>query len=153
MTSSFLIFYTSSPMLSSFSHTEPTYQMCGKQPKRNSLSSKWPLHALPSLTFCMTETDKFHIYFLVQEVIAGYLFMCSQRKKNLIDLSFVRRYDFFLVSQSVQQGTVSPTSYNVISDNLHLEPDKLQRLTYKLTHLYFNWSVCIQSIKLFYNLR
>jgi aubergine-like protein len=38
---------------------------------------------------------------------------------------------------------VSPTSYNVISDNVGLDPDKLQRLTYKLTHLYFNWSVSI----------
>ncbi|PNF25797.1 hypothetical protein B7P43_G11743 [Cryptotermes secundus] len=55
-------------------------------------------------------------------------------------ITLPERYDFFLVSQSVQQGTVSPTSYNVISDNLQLEPDKLQRLTYKLTHLYFNWS-------------
>merc|ERR1712098_860960 len=27
------------------------------------------------------------------------------------------RYDFFLVSQSVRQGTVNPTSYNVIVDN------------------------------------
>jgi len=26
------------------------------------------------------------------------------------------RYDFFLVSQSVRQGTVNPTSYNVIKD-------------------------------------
>nr|CAD7430757.1 unnamed protein product [Timema monikensis] len=51
------------------------------------------------------------------------------------------RYDFYLVSQSVRQGTVSPTSYNVISDNIGLDPDKLQRLTYKLTHLYYNWSV------------
>jgi Piwi domain. len=47
------------------------------------------------------------------------------------------------VSQSVRQGTVSPTSYNVISDNVGLDPDKIQRLTYKLTHLYFNWSVSI----------
>nr|CAD7605072.1 unnamed protein product [Timema genevievae] len=51
-----------------------------------------------------------------------------------------RGYDFYLVSQSVRQGTVSPTSYNVISDNIGLDPDKLQRLTYKLTHLYYNWS-------------
>ena len=27
------------------------------------------------------------------------------------------RYDFFLISQSVRQGTVNPTSYNVIEDN------------------------------------
>jgi len=49
------------------------------------------------------------------------------------------RYDFFLVSQSVNQGTVNPTSYNVIHDSSGLEPDKVQRLTYKLAHLYYNW--------------
>jgi len=49
------------------------------------------------------------------------------------------RYDFFLVSQSVTQGTVNPTSYNVIHDSSGLEPDKVQRLTYKLAHLYYNW--------------
>ncbi|XP_071789596.1 piwi-like protein 1 [Asterias amurensis] len=48
-------------------------------------------------------------------------------------------YDFFLVSQSVRQGTVTPTSYNVIWDTWGLKPDYVQRLTYKLTHLYFNW--------------
>ena len=49
------------------------------------------------------------------------------------------RYDFFLVSQSVRQGTVNPTSYNVIMDNSGLTPDHLQKLTYKLCHLYYNW--------------
>jgi len=49
------------------------------------------------------------------------------------------RYDFFLISQSVRQGTVNPTSYNVIEDDSKFKPDQLQRLTYKLTHLYFNW--------------
>ncbi|XP_014250883.1 piwi-like protein Siwi [Cimex lectularius] len=50
------------------------------------------------------------------------------------------KYDFFLVSQSVRQGTVSPTAYNVIDDSSQLSPDRMQRLTYKMTHLYFNWS-------------
>jgi aubergine-like protein len=50
------------------------------------------------------------------------------------------RYDFFLISQSVRQGTVNPTSYNVIEDNSGLKPDQIQKLTYKLTHLYYNWS-------------
>merc|ERR1712018_824022 len=49
------------------------------------------------------------------------------------------RYDFFLVSQSVRQGTVNPTSYNVIEDNSGFEPKHIQKLTYKLTHLYYNW--------------
>jgi len=43
------------------------------------------------------------------------------------------------VSQSVRQGTVNPTSYNVVEDNSNLSPDKLQILTYKLCHLYWNW--------------
>ncbi|XP_038059144.1 piwi-like protein 1 [Patiria miniata] len=48
-------------------------------------------------------------------------------------------YDFFLVSQSVRQGTVTPTSYNVIWDTSGLAPNHIQLLTYKMTHLYFNW--------------
>jgi len=49
------------------------------------------------------------------------------------------RYDFFVVSQSVRQGTVNPTSYNVVKDTSGLRPQHLQGLTYKLTHLYYNW--------------
>ncbi|EFX88764.1 Piwi/Aubergine-like protein [Daphnia pulex] len=49
------------------------------------------------------------------------------------------RYDFFLVSQKVTQGTVSPTSYNIIEDDTGINPDIHQRLAYALTHLYYNW--------------
>ncbi|XP_011300056.1 protein aubergine [Fopius arisanus] len=54
------------------------------------------------------------------------------------------KYDFFLISQSVKQGTVAPTSYSVIYDSLQLTPDKLQLLTYKMTHLYFNCSTTMR---------
>uniref|UniRef100_A0A1B6DVK7 Piwi domain-containing protein n=1 Tax=Clastoptera arizonana TaxID=38151 RepID=A0A1B6DVK7_9HEMI len=50
------------------------------------------------------------------------------------------KYDFFLVSQSVRQGTVAPTGYNIIYDSMGINPDKIQRLSYKMTHLYYNWS-------------
>ncbi|CAG4975446.1 unnamed protein product [Parnassius apollo] len=50
------------------------------------------------------------------------------------------RYDFYLVSQNVREGTISPTSYNVIEDTTCLEPDRIQRLTYKMTYMYFNCS-------------
>ncbi|EDW02946.1 protein piwi [Drosophila grimshawi] len=50
------------------------------------------------------------------------------------------RYDFYLVSQTVRQGTVSPTSYNVLYSKIHLSPDRIQKLTYKMCHLYYNWS-------------
>nr|BAJ07610.1 piwi [Ephydatia fluviatilis] len=48
-------------------------------------------------------------------------------------------YDFFIVSQSVRQGTVAPTHFNVVYDTSGLKPDHMQRLTYKLCHLYYNW--------------
>lgn len=54
-------------------------------------------------------------------------------------------YDFFLVSQNSRFGTVTPTHYNVIEDTLYeWSPDKMQRLTYKLTHMYYNWSGTIR---------
>ncbi len=39
----------------------------------------------------------------------------------------------------MRQGTVNPTSYNVIEDSSGLRPDHIQQLAYKLTHLYYNW--------------
>ena len=50
------------------------------------------------------------------------------------------RFDFFLVSQSVRQGTVNPTSYNVLLNTTKFTPDIIQKMTYKMTHLYYNWS-------------
>lgn len=60
---------------------------------------------------------------------------------TVIDNNVTRpeRYDFYLVSQSVRQGTVAPTHFNVIHDTTSLKPEHMQRLSYKLTHLYFNW--------------
>ncbi|XP_006902421.1 PREDICTED: piwi-like protein 4 [Elephantulus edwardii] len=49
-------------------------------------------------------------------------------------------YDFYLISQMARQGTVNPTYYNVIYDDNGLKPDHMQRLTFKLCHLYYNWS-------------
>ncbi|RWS01988.1 piwi-like protein 1, partial [Dinothrombium tinctorium] len=49
------------------------------------------------------------------------------------------RFDFYLISQSVRQGTVSPTMYNIIEDETNWRPHHHQQLAYKLTHLYYNW--------------
>ncbi|KAM6155722.1 piwi-like protein 3 [Rhynchocyon petersi] len=60
---------------------------------------------------------------------------------TVIDVEVTRPewYDFFIVSQAVRSGSVSPTHYNVIYDNSGLQPDHIQRLTYKLCHMYYNW--------------
>uniref|UniRef100_A0AAQ5ZYV7 Piwi-like protein 1 n=1 Tax=Amphiprion ocellaris TaxID=80972 RepID=A0AAQ5ZYV7_AMPOC len=53
-------------------------------------------------------------------------------------------YDFYIVSQAVQLGSVSPTHYNVVYDTSGLKPDHMQRLTYKLCHMYYNWQGIIR---------
>ena len=44
-----------------------------------------------------------------------------------------------IVFNSLYQGTVSPTHYIVVHDNTGLKPDILQKISYKLTHMYYNW--------------
>ncbi|XP_068460923.1 piwi-like protein 1 [Clinocottus analis] len=53
-------------------------------------------------------------------------------------------YDFYIVSQAVRNGSVSPTHYNVVYDTSGLKPDHMQRLTYKLCHMYYNWQGIIR---------
>lgn len=53
-------------------------------------------------------------------------------------------YDFFMVSQNVQQGTATPTHYRVIYDEVSLPQNHMQMLTFKLCHLYYNWSGTIR---------
>ncbi|CAL1300079.1 unnamed protein product [Larinioides sclopetarius] len=59
---------------------------------------------------------------------------------TILDHTVTRKslYDFFLVSQHVRQGTVSPTHYIVVTDG-SIKPDHMQRISYKMTHLYYNW--------------
>lgn len=84
-------------------------------------------------------------YIIVTKRINTRIFTTTQANAppgSIVDdvITDPEKYDFFLVSQSVNQGTVSPTSYNVIHDSVNLPAGKLQRLTYKLCHMYFNWS-------------
>ena len=44
------------------------------------------------------------------------------------------------------QGTVNPTSYNIILDESGWPPDKIQVLTYKLMHLYYNWPGTVRVV-------
>jgi aubergine-like protein len=61
---------------------------------------------------------------------------------TVIDHTVTRqeRYDFYLISQSTRQGTVTPTYYNIIHDEAGFAPEIHQKLAFKLTLLYYNWS-------------
>eukprot|EP01113_Clastostelium_recurvatum_P033132 TRINITY_DN4349_c0_g1_i15.p1 TRINITY_DN4349_c0_g1~~TRINITY_DN4349_c0_g1_i15.p1 ORF type:complete len:398 (-),score=83.95 TRINITY_DN4349_c0_g1_i15:451-1575(-) len=48
-------------------------------------------------------------------------------------------FNFFLVSQSTQQGTIMPGHYLVVHDTSGMSPLHIQQFTYKMCHLYYNW--------------
>ena len=66
-----------------------------------------------------------------------------------IDINFPVFTVVYVVCSPIQlanQGTATPTNYNVIYNNhsaptskMYQSPDVLQRTTFALTHLYFNW--------------
>lgn len=45
-------------------------------------------------------------------------------------------YDFYLISQTVRAGTVSPTGFNIIHDTMGIPPDRIQQLTFRFTYFY-----------------
>lgn len=61
---------------------------------------------------------------------------------TVIDKNITQKYlfDFFLVSQKVTQGTVSPCHYIVLEDESNHKPLDIQRLSYRLCYMYYNWT-------------
>ncbi|XP_055388316.1 protein aubergine-like [Condylostylus longicornis] len=85
-------------------------------------------------------------YIVVSKRINTRIFSCNGGKGNpqpgtIVDdvITLPQRYDFYLISQSVRLGTVSPTSYNVLFDNTRIAPDRIQDMTYRQTHMYYNY--------------
>merc|ERR1712096_317212 len=66
---------------------------------------------------------------------------CNPPSGTVVDdvVTLSERYDFYLVSQSVRQATVTPTSYNLVKDISGLRLDHIQSLTCMLTHIFSNY--------------
>ncbi|KAG4079836.1 hypothetical protein HA402_014967 [Bradysia odoriphaga] len=108
-------------------------------------------YELPQLVkACMLQNADYKPQFtfiVVQKRINTRLFLAKGKGFDnpapgcIIDHSITRRflYDFFLVPQNVRQGTVTPTHFIVLHDDNNYSPDVLQRLTYKMCFLYYNW--------------
>ena len=62
---------------------------------------------------------------------------------TILDHTITRYHfkDFFLVPQAVSQGTVTPVHLVVVHEHgdENMSADNIQKLAYKLTHMYFNW--------------
>ncbi|XP_051780036.1 piwi-like protein 2 [Erpetoichthys calabaricus] len=52
--------------------------------------------------------------------------------------------DFFLLSHHIRHGCGFPTHYITLYNTANLTPDHLQRLTYKMCHMYWNWAGTIK---------
>ena len=83
--------------------------------------------------------------------------MSNPKPGTVVDTVVTRtnHKEFFLISQNVRQGTVSPTHFIVVEASENLKPDTVQCIAYKLTHMYFNWpgtirvpAPCLYSHKL-----
>lgn len=88
------------------------------------------------------------VYIVVQKRISTRIMMKQQNgvenppPGTILDHTVTRRNfkDFFLVPQAVNQGTVTPTHMVLAYENGDkLDADTIQKLAYKLTHMYFNW--------------
>ncbi|XP_051887860.1 piwi-like protein 1 [Pristis pectinata] len=107
-------------------------------------------YEVPQLLDCLKYLTDYHpklsVIVVKKRVNARFFSQAGGRLQNpppgtVIDTDVTRPewYDFYIVSQSVKVGTVTPTHYNVVFDNSNLKPDYMQRLTYKLCHMYYNW--------------
>ncbi|KAM6166384.1 piwi-like protein 3 [Erethizon dorsatum] len=104
-------------------------------------------HEIPQLVSHLRKHQVKLTFIVVKKRINTRFFVQSQERLQnppsgtVIDVALTREewYDFYIVSQSSKHGTVTPTHYNVIYDTVRLDPDTVQRLTYKLCHMYYNF--------------
>lgn len=66
---------------------------------------------------------------------------------TVIDATVTDRdtYEFYLCAVAARQGMSTPTRFTVIYDAIGESPDKIQLLTYKLCHTYYNVSGAIKE--------
>lgn len=97
----------------------------------------------------------------------NFLFQRNPHPGTCVDdiITLPERYDFFIVRififctfdfiqwydkssctqvpQTVREGTVSPTSFNVIHDTMGLPPDRLQQLAFRFTFFYVSFYLIV----------
>lgn len=87
------------------------------------------------------------VYVVVLKKIHTRLFMqdgphlSNPRPGTVVDTDITGNgaQEYFLVSQSVNQGTATPTRYQCIHNDCNLSSNHLQAYTYQLCHMYYNW--------------
>lgn len=95
----------------------------------------------PKLTFVVVQKRVNTKIFKIIDEKTGNLVLGNPSPGTIVDYQITHKfmYDFYLIPQYVREGTTTPSHYIVLEDENEFSPDILQRLTYKLCFLYYNW--------------
>ncbi|XP_043938048.1 piwi-like protein 2 [Protopterus annectens] len=107
-------------------------------------------YEVPQLQKCFETFVNYHprmVVMVVQKRVSTNLYLAEGGRLEtpppgtILDHTVTKRnwIDFYLLAHHVRQGCGIPTHYICVLNTANLSPDHLQRLTYKLCHMYWNW--------------
>ncbi|XP_036604040.1 piwi-like protein 2 [Trichosurus vulpecula] len=107
-------------------------------------------YEIPQLQKCFEAFENYQpkmVVFVVQKKISTNLYSAATDNfvtpspGTVVDHTITSRewVDFYLLAHHVRQGCGIPTHYVCVLNTANLSPDHMQRLTFKLCHMYWNW--------------
>uniref|UniRef100_A0A3Q3AD24 Piwi-like protein 2 n=1 Tax=Kryptolebias marmoratus TaxID=37003 RepID=A0A3Q3AD24_KRYMA len=107
-------------------------------------------YEIPQLIKCFEKFPDYEpklVFIVVQKRISTTLYSWAANSfgtpppGTVLDHTLTQRdwMDFYLIAHHTRQGCGLPTHYISLYNTANLTPDHLQRLTFKMCHLYWNW--------------
>ncbi|XP_049618572.1 piwi-like protein 2 isoform X1 [Syngnathus scovelli] len=107
-------------------------------------------HEIPQLIKCFETFPSYEpklVFIVVQKRISTTLYSCAGSSfgapspGTVLDHTLTQKdwVDFYLMAHHIHHGCGLPTHYITLYNTANLMPDHLQRLTFKMCHLYWNW--------------
>ncbi|CAK6950431.1 piwi-like protein 2 [Scomber scombrus] len=107
-------------------------------------------YEIPQLIKCFETFPSYEpklVFIVVQKRISTTLYSCASNNfgtpppGTVLDHTLTHKdwVDFYLMAHHIRQGCGLPTHYISLYNTANLTPDHLQRLTFKMCHLYWNW--------------
>uniref|UniRef100_A0A8D3CR19 Piwi-like protein 2 n=1 Tax=Scophthalmus maximus TaxID=52904 RepID=A0A8D3CR19_SCOMX len=107
-------------------------------------------YEIPQLIKCFPTFPGYEpklVFIVVQKRISTTLYSCAANycgtppPGTVLDHTLTEKawVDFYLMAHHIRQGCGLPTRYISVYNTANLTPDHLQRLTFKMCHLYWNW--------------
>uniref|UniRef100_A0A7N6BQ10 Piwi domain-containing protein n=1 Tax=Anabas testudineus TaxID=64144 RepID=A0A7N6BQ10_ANATE len=107
-------------------------------------------YEIPQLIKCFDTFPSYEpklVFIVVQKRISTNLYSWASNNLGtpppgtVLDHTLTKKdwVDFYLMAHNIRHGCGLPTHYIMLYNTANLTPDHLQRLTYKMCHLYWNW--------------